>query len=270
MPPKLGIVAGGGSLPRRLTDLCRAEQREFFVLALEGHADPALLGDVPHCWVRMGEAGAIFQHLRDAGAEEVVMAGPVRRPSLREIRPDWRGTKFLAKIGLAALGDDGLLRAVIREFEEEGFRIVGIDDLLGGVLAPSGPLGAERPDEVAEIDIARGLAVVRGLGALDVGQAVVVQGGIVLAVEAAEGTDGLLARSGALRLEGPGGVLVKAAKPQQDRRADLPTVGPGTIRAAAAAGLRGIAIEAGNVIVVDREQLVQEADRSGLFVVGVT
>ena len=197
------------------------------------------------------------------------MAGPVRRPSLASIRPDWRAAKFLARIGLRALGDDGLLGAIIKEFELEGFRVVGVHDVLGSLLAPEGPLGAIVPDAEARADIERGLEVARAIGAVDVGQAVVVQQGIVLGVEAVEGTDALIERAGRLKREGPGGVLVKIAKPGQERRADLPTVGVGTVQAAARAGLRGIAVEASMALVMDRPAGAAAADRAGLFVIGI-
>lgn len=266
---KLGIIAGGGELPQRLIAACRASGRDFFVLALEGHAEAARIGDVPQCWIRLGAGGTGLEILRRAGVGELVMAGPVRRPSLSELRPDWRTARFLAKIGLKALGDDGLLRAVIRELEEEGFRVVGVEAILGDLLAPAGPWGRVRPDAQARADIARGVAVLRGLGPLDIGQAVVVQQGIVLGVEAAEGTDALIERCAALRRDGPGGVLVKTAKPGQERRADLPTIGPDTLRRARSAGLRGIAVEAGATLVVALDALVAEADTAGLFLYGV-
>ncbi|HMK67064.1 MAG TPA: UDP-2,3-diacylglucosamine diphosphatase LpxI, partial [Stellaceae bacterium] len=190
-------------------------------------------------------------------------------PSLASLMPDWRAAKFFARIGLRALGDDGLLSAIIKELELEGFRVVGIESILGGLLAPKGPLGRIEPDEQARADIARGLEVARALGALDIGQAAVVQQGIVLGVEAADGTDALIARAGSLRREGPGGVLVKIAKPGQERRADLPTIGVRTVEAAANAGLRGIAVEAGAALVVDRAAVAAAADGAALFVLGV-
>ena len=266
---KLGIVAGGGELPGLVIAACRAEARPFHVLALSGHADPAVIGDAPADWIRLGEAGTGFKHLHDQGVAEVVMIGPVRRPSLRELAPDFRTARFFAKVGLKALGDDGLLRAVARELEEEGFRIVGVDDVLADCLAPLGLIGEAAPDAEAEADIGRGIAVALGLGALDVGQAVVVQQGIVLGVEAAEGTDRLIRRCGELRRDGPGGVLVKLKKPNQDRRIDLPTIGLATLHEAAAAGLRGIAVEAGGTLVLGRQSIGFEADRLGLFVVGI-
>jgi UDP-2,3-diacylglucosamine hydrolase len=161
------------------------------------------------------------------------------------------------------------LTAVIREFEGEGFRVIGADHLLGSALATAGPLGRHLPDAQAEDDIALGFRVVRALGMLDIGQAAVVQQGLVLGVEAIEGTDALIARCAALRREGPGGVLVKAPKPGQERRADLPTIGRRTVEGAAAAGLRGIAVEAGASFVIDRAVVAAAADRAGLFVVGI-
>lgn len=269
MQPKLGILAGGGELPARIVGACRATGRDYFVLAFEGHADPAFVEGSPHAWIRLGEAGTGMRLLKDAGAVELVMAGPVRRPTLKELRPDWRTTKFFARIGLAALGDDGLLKAVIRELEGEGFVVVGLDSILTDILAEPGVYGRHAPDAQAESDIRRGIEVARGIGRLDVGQAVVVQQGIVLGVEAVEGTDALIRRCAELRRDGPGGVLVKLKKPGQEGRVDLPTVGVATVRAAAAAGLRGIAVEAGGALIVGRDQMMAEADAAGLFVVGI-
>lgn len=270
MAPKLGILAGAGELPLRAVAACRAAERACFVLAFEGFADPAVTAGVPHAWVRLGAAGDGLRILRDNGVEELVMAGAVRRPSVRQLRPDWRTAKFFARIGYRALGDDGLLRSVIRELEEaEGFRVVGLDSILGAALAPAGPFGRHAPDEQAQHDIAHGFKIVRALGDLDIGQAVVVQHGMVLGVEAIEGTDALIARCAGLRREGLGGVLVKGMKPGQERRADLPTIGPQTVRRAAEAGLRGIAVEAGATLVIDSAELVAAADGAGLFVLGV-
>ncbi len=266
---KLGIVAGGGAFPGLVIAACRAEGRPFHVLALTGHADPLVIGDAPADWIRLGETGSGFARLHAAGVEEVVMIGPVRRPSLMELAPDLRTARFFAKVGLKALGDDGLLRAVVREMEGEGFRVVGLDEVLADCLAPAGLYGRIAPDAQAEADIRRGLDVAAALGALDVGQAVVVQQGMVLGVEAAEGTDQLIRRCADLKREGPGGVLVKVKKPNQDRRADLPTIGMTTLCEAAATGLRGIAVEAAGALVLGRESVVEEADRLGLFVAGV-
>jgi len=269
MADRLGIVAGAGALPLRLVEACRAVERPVFVLAFEGAADPAVTAGVPHAWVRLGAAGDGIRILRENRIEELVLAGGVNRPSLLSLKPDWRTAKFFARIGYRALGDDSLLRAIMRELEEEGFRVLGAESILGAALAPEGPLGRCLPDAEAQADIALGFKIVRVLGALDIGQAAVVQQGLVLGVEAIEGTDALISRAAGLRREGPGGVLVKGLKPGQDRRADLPTIGPDTVKAAVAAGLRGVAVEAGATFLLDRPQLVVEADRAAIFVIGV-
>jgi len=178
--------------------------------------------------------------------------------------------RILARIGRAAFaGDDGLLAAVVRVLAEEGFRVLGAHEILTEVVGPSGLLTRTRPDAQALVDIKRGIAVTRALGAVDVGQGCVVQQGIVLCVEAIEGTDAMLARAAGLTRPGPGGVLVKLVKPGQDRRADLPTIGPGTVRAAATAGLRGIAFEAGGTILAERDTAVGVADAAEMFLLGV-
>ena len=266
----LGIVAGNGALPRRLIENCRAAGRPVFVLALEGEADQATVAGVPHAWCRLGAAAAGLDLLHANAVTDLVLAGGVRRPSLSALRPDWRAAKFFARIGYRALGDDGLLSAVVKELEREGFRVIGAEALLASDdLLPEGPLGRCEPNTQVRDDIEHGLRLARAIGALDIGQAVVVQQGLVLGVEAAEGTDGLLRRCAGLRREGPGGVLVKAAKPGQEHRVDRPTIGPQTVILAAAAGLQGIAGEAGMTIVVDRAEVVRAADLAGLFVVGI-
>jgi hypothetical protein len=266
----LGIIAGGGGLPRRLIESSRAAGRAVFVLALEGEAEPETVGDVPHAWCRMGAAAKGLGLLRDNGVTDLVIAGGVRRPTLTTIRPDWRAAKFFAKVGYRLLGDDGLLSAIAKELEIEGFHLVGAHELLDAAASvPEGPLGRLRPNAEAEADVARGIAIARAIGALDIGQAVVVQQGLVLGVEAIEGTDALLRRCAGLRRDGPGGVLVKVAKPGQESRIDRPTVGPLTVRIAAEAGLQGIAVEAGTTLLIDREDTIRSADAAGLFVVGV-
>lgn len=269
MTGRIGIVAGSGNLPRRLVACCQGAGRDVFVLALEGEAEPATVENVPHAWCRLGAAGAALDLLRENGVSDLVLAGAVRRPSLAALRPDWRAAKFFARVGYRAFGDDGLLSAVVGALEEEGFRVIGADTLLDEALAPKGPLGSIQPDREALADIAHGMQVARALGALDIGQAVIVQQGLVLGVEAAEGTDGLIRRCAELRRDGLGGVLVKLEKPGQERRADRPTIGPRTVALAAETGLRGIAVEASATIVIDRETVIRDADAAGLFVVGV-
>jgi hypothetical protein len=266
--PTLGILAGGGRLPGRIAAAARAAGRDVFMVGLEGFAEPAVLAPWPHEVLRILAAGRILAALRAHRCQDLVLIGTVRRPSLLDLRPDAEGARLLARIGRAAFaGDDGLLAAVVRVFGEEGFRVLGAHEILNEALGPAGLMTRAAPEAMA--DIGRGVAVVQALGAVDVGQGCVVQQGVVLAVEAAEGTDAMLARCGALARPGRGGVLVKLVKPGQDRRADLPTIGPDTIRAAAAAGLRGVAFEAGGTIVADREAAVTAADATGLFLLGL-
>jgi DUF1009 family protein len=265
----LGVIAGSGGLPRRVIESCRAAGRDVFVLALEGEADREIVDSVPHAWCRLGGAAAGLDLLRAQGIGELVLAGGVRRPTLASLRPDWRAAKFLARVGYRALGDDGLLSAVVKELEREGFRVVGADQLLDEAALPEGPLGRVRPNADALADIAHGMRLARAIGALDIGQAVVVQQGLVLGVEAIEGTDGLLRRCAGLRREGQGGILVKAEKPGQEKRADRPTIGPHTVRLASESGLCGIAAETGATLVIDRDEVIRLADAAGLFVVGV-
>jgi hypothetical protein len=269
MADRLGIVAGGGALPRRLVECCRAAGRDLFVLAIEGAAESGTVEGVPHAWCRLGAAANALALLRENQVTELVLAGGIRRPSLAALQPDWRAAKMFARVGYRALGDGGLLSAVVKELEQEGFRVVGADQLLGRALVPEGPLGRIRPDELSQADIKHGLRVARALGVLDIGQAVVVQQGLVLGVEAIEGTDELVRRCAALRRDGPGGVLVKAEKPGQEPRADRPTIGLRTVLLAAETGLRGIAVEANATIVLDRDEVIRTADSAGLFVVGV-
>lgn len=268
MAAKLGILAGGGALPGQIVSTCEASGRAFYVVALQGHAAAELARHGSAA--RLGAAGTILKRLRAAGVEEVVMAGHVRRPTLAELRPDWRAVRFFAALGPQALdpqglGDDGLLRAIGELLREEGFRPVGVQDIVGDLLTPAGPLGGLAPDATAQRDIKIGLQAARAHGARDAGQAVVVQEGVVIALEGEAGTDALICGvAPAARA-----VLVKAAKPQQDLRFDLPAIGPDTVARAAAAGFAGIALEAGRTLTLQRDQVAAAADRAGLFVVGV-
>lgn len=266
----LGIIAGGGELPARVADAARAAGRPVFIVGLDGFADPSVLVPYPHRMIRLGAAGRILATLRAEQCRDLVLIGTVRRPSVLDMRPDLEGARLLRRVGRAIFaGDDRLLSTVITILSEEGFRVVGAHEVLAGILAPAGVLTRITADDAALADIARGVMVVRAIGSVDVGQGCVVQQGVVLAVEAAEGTDAMLARCAALARTGAGGVLVKLVKPGQERRADLPTIGVGTVRAASQAGLRGIAFEAQGVMLADREATVAAADAAGLFLLGL-
>jgi len=269
--PKLGIIAGGGRMPALLIQACASEGRPFFVLAVEGHAEVEVVEKVPHRFIRLGMVGDALKLLKHEKIEQVVMAGHVGRPSLSSLRPDFVTTKLIARLGSNIFnGDDALLTSIVQFLEGEGFPVIGADDVLKSLLAPLGTLGKHAPTQAQEADIVIGVKAARALGALDIGQAIVVEKGYVLAVEAAEGTEGLLARVGALKqYPAPDGILIKVKKPAQERRIDLPTIGPKTIEDAHKAGLAGIAVEAGCSIILDQSKVAEIADALGLFVVGV-
>ena len=270
MTAPLGIIAGSGPLPADVARAAQAAGRPVFIIGLEGHAEAALLAPFPHAFMRIGAAARMLALLREKGCRDLVLVGPVKRPSFRDLRPDTEGMRLLSRIGRAAFaGDDGLLKAVIRVLGEEGFRVLGAHEVLAALVGRAGLITKTAPDEQAHSDITRGIAVCRALGAADVGQGCVVQAGIVLAVEAVEGTDAMLSRCGPLAWPGPGGVLVKLVKPGQDRRADLPTIGEQTVRGAIAAGLRGLAFEGDGTIIVDRDAMIAAADAAGFFILGL-
>jgi DUF1009 family protein len=269
--PTLGIIAGGGEAPKRLIEACQRLAIPFHVLALEGITDSDIGGDdVPHSWLPLGAAAAARDLAKANNVRDIVMLGRVRRPSISELKPDALMLQKIARIGLNMLGDDGLLKAIAKEFEAEGFRVIAAQDVLKDFLMPSGVLGKHKPPAHSEADIKRGIEIAKALGALDVGQSVVVQQGIVLGVEAIEGTDALIRRCATLRREGPSGVLVKLKKPQQDARFDLPCIGAQTVKEALSAGLAGIAVEAGGALLLDKEEAVRVADASRLFLMGIT
>ena len=269
---KLGVIAGAGALPRQVVAACRGSGREFCILAFEGSADPEMIGDGPIRWIKMSSLSTALEAARNEGVTELVLVGKIPRPSVFELMRDVRSAKFIAKVGTRMLGDDNILSAVVRELEEtEGFRVVAPETLLENLLSTAGAYGVVSPTRDDLADIQRGLDVVHQIGRLDIGQAAIVQNGFVIGVEAAEGTDRLIERCAEfVSQELPGGVLVKAAKPTQDRRIDLPAVGLSTVKHVVGAGLRGIAVETGGALIVDRAEMIRAADAAGIFLFGVS
>jgi len=272
---KLGLIAGGGGLPVEIAEHCEQAGRPLFVMRLKGFAGLGLT-DYPGADVGLGEFGKCFDSLHRAGVETVCMAGTVSRPDFRALKPDWRGLFYLpGAIAAARKGDDALLRFVVGAFEKEGFAVEGAHQVMDDLTLGAGPLGAVSPTEDQMQDALRALYVAREIGRIDVGQGAVVCDGLVLAVEAQEGTDAMLRRVGGLpeAIRGrPGdvrGVLAKAPKPAQESRVDLPTIGLGTIQEIARAGLAGVVGEVGHLLVLDREALIALADELGVFVYGV-
>ncbi len=269
MATKLGVIAGSGALPREIIAAAKDKGWDCFVVGFVEQTDKETLDAAPSMLTHLGAAGKIIERLRQEGVSDLVMAGGIRRPSLLQIKPDWVAAKFLAQVGIRAMGDDGLLRAIIRFIEERGFNFLSVPQILGELVIEEGLLSELGPDALAEEDIRRGLEVARLLGEADVGQSVVIQQGLVLGVEAIEGTDALLRRCKELARPAPGGVLVKTKKPDQEDRADLPAIGPKTVENAAAAGLRGIAVQAGAALLIERGKTVALANKHKLFLVGL-
>jgi hypothetical protein len=272
---KLGLIAGGGALPVEIASACERAGRPVFVVRLKGFAGPDLAA-FPGADIGIAELGKCFAALKRAGCQSVCLAGIVARPDFAALKPDMRGLMMLPQVIAAARkGDDALLRALLAEFEKEGFAIEGAHEAMGDLALPLGPLGRHEPGPAHQGDIDRALLAAREIGRLDIGQGAVVCDGLVLAVEAQEGTDAMLRRVHDLpeHLHGTPdamrGVLAKAPKPIQETRVDLPTIGLGTIHAAARAGLAGIVGEAGRMLVLDREAVIELADELGLFIVGV-
>ncbi len=267
---KLCIIAGGGALPGALMAHCVAQKIPFCVIALKGQADGKLLPpSIALNWLRLGAVGRGFSLLKKNDVSDIVFVGAVRRPSMAQLCPDMAGMSFFAKAGRLFLGDDDLLRGVIHLVEQKGYNVLGIHEIMPQLLAPVGILGKYQPDKNDDIDIKRGYDVAKALGKQDVGQAVIVQEGIVLSVEGIEGTKALIQRSTSLKRPGNAGVLVKVAKPNQERRIDLPTIGPDTVQDVHAAGFKGIAIESGSVLMVEIEKVIELADKLGIFIIGV-
>ena len=271
---KLGIIAGRGPLPIQVAEACVSLDRPFFVIGIEGEASTRIAA-FPHAWVKLGEVGRALETLRREACEELVLIGPVRRPDLGRLGLDWEGAKLTPRLAMAARkGDDALLSTVVGLCEEWGFRVVGAEHVARGLRAPAGPLGRRDADASQLRDIRLANEVIQALGPLDVGQAAVACDGHVIAIEAAEGTAAMLSRCAGLpqTLRGSEndrrGVLVKRAKPGQERRVDLPLVGPDTVTQAAAAGLAGIAVEADGALILEKEEVVRRADALGLFVIG--
>jgi DUF1009 family protein len=271
---RLGLIAGGGDLPARVAEACAADGRLGLVVALKGFADPERFeGAVER---GLGQFGKVIEDLRAAGCDAVCFAGIVTRPDFRALVPDWGGAKLLPKAVAAAVkGDDALLRVIVGGFEDAGFRVVGAQEVCEGLLAAAGPVGALSPDEAQLADARKALEIAAATGALDIGQGAVVCEGLVLAVEAQEGTDLMLARVAALpeALRGTSqarrGALAKRPKPQQERRIDLPVIGVSTVQGAARAGLAGIAVPAGGALILGRDAVAEAADAAGLYVIGL-
>ena len=273
---RLAIIAGYGRLPHDVALAARRAGEDPFIAALKGERDRDW-DDFDHVEVGTGDVAGLNRAFRENGIERVILSGGVRRrPEWREIRPTFRHLMRVPSIlkTLLGKGDDAVLRMVIGILETSGYKVIGAQEVVPDLLAEPGALTRKQPDDTDWQDIRAGRAAALELGRLDIGQAVVSVGGRVVALEGLEGTDQMLERVARLREEGRlsrrrRGVLVKFCKPQQDERADLPSIGLWTIENAAKAGLAGIAVEVGRALVLDRGELIARADSLGMFVVGI-
>lgn len=269
MTAPLAIIAGTGALPALLAQAQTSTGRKTIVAGIEGYT---VEGIDPDLFFRVERLAPFLRSLLDQSVEEVVFAGAVRRPRLDPSLFDPETAALVPRIlPMLQQGDDGLLRAVIALFEDAGLKVVGVADVAPDLVPTAGVLGSVEPSRADRKDAGRGAEILAALGALDLGQGVVVAQGLCLGVEALPGTDALLrgvAAMDAATRPDPAkgrGVFCKAPKPGQDRRIDLPTLGPRTVKGAAAAGLAGIAFEAGGVLMLDRAAMIAEADKLGLF-----
>jgi DUF1009 family protein len=273
----LAVICGGGSLPIEVAKAAQRQGRRVVLLALRGSADPHAVSTFPHYWLGIGQFGHACRHAKAEGCRDIVMIGSLVRPHIWEIRFDFFTLRLLPRVIRAfQSGDDHLLSGMARLFEEQGFRVLGAHEVAPEILIPPGALGRRQPTESDRSDITRGLALLRAIGPFDVGQAAVVSDNRVLAIEAADGTDQMLERlaelrgNGRIRAREGAGVLVKAPKPAQDHRIDLPSIGPRTVEGVARAGLAGIAVAAGSTIVAEPERIAAVADKANIFIVGVS
>lgn len=272
----LGIIAGGGTVPLHVAEAARRAGRDVFILNINGEADDAIAA-FPNELLKWGEIGRMKTLFVRRGIKEVVLIGNIRvRPDFSKFKLDLGAIRVVPKvIGLLAGGDDDLLSGVIKVFDDLGFTVVGAHEIATELVADAGHLGQHAPDKAARKDLQTAMRAARAIGVIDAGQAVVSVNDRLVALEAAEGTDEMLERvatlraAGRVKWTGRAGVLAKCARPQQDLRVDMPTIGEKTIRAASELGLAGIAVEAGRVMIVDRQNAIRLADESGMFIMGV-
>ena len=266
---KLGIIAGGGSLPEQLLASCGDKNIEPYIVGFEGQTSAEIMSGHNHCWAGLGSVGKIIKYFKSNDVTDLVLIGSIKRPSFSEIKLDFRAVKMLSSMAFKAMGDNQVLNRIKGELELEGFTLRGVQELCDEVLVGEGPLGSVEPKPEDYTNINLGIKVSQEIGAMDIGQSVIVQNGMVIGMEAVEGTDALIERCASLLQKGGGGILVKSCKPQQDKNLDLPTIGENTVIKAYKAGLVGIAVQANNVIITDADAVAKLANKYKIFIVGI-
>ncbi len=271
--PPVGIIAGSGVLPFEIIKGLKAQNRGAFIIGIAGEAEPGIK-EHPHSIIEWGQIGKLFNVLKREGIRQIILAGGVDRPAIQISKMDFGALLTVPSLLSALLGGDNtILSGVIGIFEKRGYHVCGVAELMPELLCRQGPNTSQKPGKAELASIAEGIAVTESLGTFDIGQACIVVGRRAVAVEGIEGTDSMLGRVQQLRAEGrmpanTGGVLVKRTKPGQDERVDLPTIGPKTIENAAAAGLKGIGVEAGKSIIVERDETLALARKHKIFIYG--
>ena len=267
--PKLAIIAGNGSIPFYLIEECKKIGREYCLIIIEGHGKELSEKYDPDYIVSLSKMGRAVKYVKNIGIKHILMVGGVKRPSLKNIIPDLWTAKFLTTISSKVRGDNSVLSKLTKALEKEGFIIVAPEEILPNLICPKGTLGKVKPNQQNNEDISTGYSVAKIIGANDIGQSIIIENGLVIAVEAAEGTDRMIKRSLILKKEKKAGVLIKVIKPMQDKRIDRPVIGIDTIKAVKKAGLDGIALESNEILILNYSEVILYADKEGLFVEGI-
>ena len=267
--PKLAIIAGNGSIPFYLIEECNKIGREYCLIIIEGHGKELSEKYDPDYIVSLSKMGRAVKYVKNIGIKHIVMVGGVKRPSLKNIIPDLWTAKFLTTISSKVSGDNSVLSKLTKALEREGFIIVAPEEVLPNLICPKGTLGKVKPNQQNNEDISTGYRIAKIIGANDIGQSIIIENGLVIAVEAAEGTDRMIKRSLNLKKEKKAGVLIKVIKPMQDKRIDRPVIGIDTIKAVKKAGLDGIALESNEILILNYSDVILYADEKGLFVEGI-
>jgi hypothetical protein len=268
---KLGILAGAGNLPKHVADACKEKSISYCVIGLDDEIDAHLFeGEKNLHKFKIHSVSKIIAKLKEEGVTHVTLTGRVKRADLARLLLDIKGAKLLALILKNGIADNAILTTIMKFIEKEGFKIVAPESIASDIIVQKGSLTKVKPDESAIQDINQGLKVLKGIASFDVGQSLVIQGGLTLGVEAAEGTDELIKRCGEVKqVVDVAPILIKVAKPNQDRRVDLPCVGPQTIELAFKYGIRGIAVDAGSTLLIEPEETIKLANKYKIFIVGI-
>ncbi len=266
---KLAIISGSGDLPRHVAESCEKSKVPYIVVALENNTSLDIINDHPSHLFKVHAISKILTTLKKEGISHVTLCGKVSRANLPKLILDFKGAKLLHHILKRGLSDSSLLSTIMSFIEGEGFEIVAPESVASDIILKKGVAGKARPNDAAMKDIKQGLKILKGVAEFDVGQALVIQSGLVLGVEAAEGTDELIKRCGEIQQSGDAPILVKVCKPNQDKRVDLPCIGPTTIEMVKQFGLQGIAAEADSTLIINPVKTLKLADKYKIFVIGI-